>query len=101
MALRDTVFGVRCLARCYDHSREQLREMALAAAREIVALDGLCGLTTRKVAARIGYTVGTIYNLFDDLDHLIVQMNGQTLDELYRVLAALPLEGEVEPICWP
>ncbi len=87
---------MRYLARRYDHSREQLREMALTAAHEIVAQEGLRGLTTRKVAARIGYTVGTIYNLFDNLDDLIVHLNGQTLDELYNILSGLPLGRGVE-----
>lgn len=60
--------------------------MALAAAREIVSRDGLNGLSARKVAARIGYTVGTLYLVFRNLEELTLRMNALTLDELYLLL---------------
>ena len=60
--------------------------MALDAARAIVSETGLEGLTTRKVAKRIGYTVGTLYQLFNDADDLIEQMNTRTLAGLLRRL---------------
>jgi AcrR family transcriptional regulator len=60
--------------------------MALAAAREIVAQGGLKGLSARKVAARIGYTVGTLYLVFRNLEELTLRMNALTLDELYALL---------------
>ena len=41
-------------------------------ARGIVAENGLSALTARKVAQAIGYSPGTLYNVFDDLDDLIV-----------------------------
>ena len=44
--------------------------MAMAAAREIAEKEGLRGLTARRIAREIGYTVGTLYNLFDNLDDL-------------------------------
>ena len=59
------------MARRSDHSREELREMALAATEEIIDQQGLAGLTARKVAAGIGYTVGTLYLVFRNLDDLI------------------------------
>ena len=82
------------MARRSDHSREELHEMALAAAREIVEMDGLRELTARRIAARIGYSAGTLYNLFDDLDDLIVQLNGRSLDSLYAALSNLPLDDD-------
>ncbi|MEM7121659.1 MAG: TetR/AcrR family transcriptional regulator [Pseudomonadota bacterium] len=66
-----------------DHSREELYDLALAAARDIIREDGLSALTARRVAHAIGYSPGTLYNVFDDLDDLIVHMNGRTLDALY------------------
>lgn len=62
--------------------------MALAAAGEIAEAEGLRGLTARKVAGRIGYSVGTLYNIFQDLDDLIIAVNGATLDTLYEHLLA-------------
>ena len=56
--------------------------MALDAARKIVEKHGLRGLSTRNVAKLIGYSPGTLYQLFDDLDELILRLNAQTLDGL-------------------
>jgi AcrR family transcriptional regulator len=80
------------MGRRTDHTREQIHGLALAAARRIVAEEGLRGLTARRVAREIGYTIGTIYNCFENLDDLILQMNGETLDLLYGAMTenALP-----------
>ncbi|MEZ5601737.1 MAG: helix-turn-helix domain-containing protein, partial [Candidatus Competibacteraceae bacterium] len=63
------------MGRRNEHTREELRQIALEAAEELVAAQGLSGLSTRKVAARIGYTVGSLYMIFRNLDDLIAQMN--------------------------
>ena len=70
--------------------------MMLAAARDIAAAEGLNGLTARRVAREIGYSIGTIYNLFEDFDDLVLQLNGETLDAVYERCAAAPLGGEPE-----
>ncbi len=75
------------MGRRNEHTREELREIALQAAEDLVAERGLAGLSTRKVVARIGYTVGSLYMVFRNLDELIVQMNERTLDALYELLA--------------
>ncbi len=84
------------MGRRSDHSREELYEMALEAARKIAEEEGLRGLAARRIAREIGYTVGTLYNLFEDLDDLIIHMNGRTLDDLYEALANVQLDGEPE-----
>ncbi|MCU7853268.1 MAG: TetR/AcrR family transcriptional regulator [Candidatus Thiodiazotropha sp. (ex Monitilora ramsayi)] len=71
------------MSRRSDHSREEIREMALAAAETIASEQGYTGLSARKVASAIGYTVGTLYLVFDNLDDLILQVNGRTLDHLH------------------
>lgn len=72
------------MARRSDHSREEIHQMALAAAEEIVSKQGHSGLSARKIAAAIGYTVGTLYLVFDNLDDLVLQINGRTLDQLHN-----------------
>jgi AcrR family transcriptional regulator len=72
------------MARRSDHSREEIREMALSSAEEIIATQGYQMLSARKVAGAIGYTVGTLYLVFDNLDDLILQVNGRTLDRLHE-----------------
>jgi AcrR family transcriptional regulator len=76
------------MARRSDHSREQIRQMALGAAEAILAEEGYKGLSTRKVARAIGYTVGTLYLVFESLEDLVLQLNGRTLDALYEWLRA-------------
>jgi len=71
------------MARRSDHSREELREMAIKAAEHIVVEQGYEGLSARKVAAAIGYTVGTLYLVFENLDDLILHINAHTLDRLH------------------
>lgn len=70
------------MARRSVHSREELREMALQAAESILEQEGVQGLTARRIAARIGYTVGSLYLIFRNLDDLIRHVNARTLDEL-------------------
>jgi len=69
------------MGRRNEHSREELRELALRAAAEIVA-SGAVALSMREVARRIGYTVGALYIVFENLDDLIVHLNEQTVIEL-------------------
>lgn len=65
--------------------------MAIKASRGIIAKHGFAALTARKVAAEIGYTAGTLYLVFDNLDDLIVNVNAITLDEMYEQLASTQL----------
>jgi AcrR family transcriptional regulator len=44
------------------------------------------------VAKRIGYSIGTIYNVFGSYDHLMLAINGRTLD-LWQAALAARLEG--------
>ena len=70
------------MARRSDHSRQELRELVLSAAREVVEKEGISGLSTRALAKRIGYAPGTLYNVFHNLDDLIFALNSRTVAEL-------------------
>lgn len=72
------------MARRSDHSREELKELALAAAEKIVIEQGHEGLSARKVATAIGYSAGSLYLVFENLDDLILQINAHTLDRLHK-----------------
>ena len=84
------------MARRSDHSREELYAMVMDTARIIVEQDGLRQLTARNIAAAIGYSPGTLYNLFENLDELIIHLNASTLDALYESIASAPQTGEPE-----
>lgn len=87
------------MARRSDHNREELYALAIGAARQIVETDGIKALTARNVADIIGYSPGTLYNLFDNLDDLIVHLNGSTLDDLYDTVSTLEPTGDPETDC--
>ncbi len=58
--------------------------MALTAAERIVDEEGYAGLSARKVARPMGYTVGTLYLVFRNLDDLVVHVNARTLEALHQ-----------------
>lgn len=72
------------MARRSDHTRAELTQLALESARAIVIKDGISDLSVRKVTARMGYTSGTLYQLFDGMDDLVERLNAATLAELYE-----------------
>jgi AcrR family transcriptional regulator len=74
------------MGRRNEHSREELKALALRAAGDIVAESGAAALSMREVARRIGYTVGALYIVFTNLDDLIVHLNEQTIMDLRAAL---------------
>lgn len=74
------------MARRSDHSREELKELAIQAGLEIIKIEGFNKFSARKVAARIGYTVGTLYNVFGTYDDLILHINARTLDNWFEAM---------------
>ena len=74
------------MGRRSDHSREELQEMAIDAAAKIVETEGFQSLTARKVASKIGYTVGTLYHVFRNFDDLVIHLNARTIDEMAELI---------------
>lgn len=69
------------MARRSDHSRHELRQMIIDEGHRQIAQVGFANFSARQLAKRIGYTVGTIYNVFGSLDNLMLAINGRTLDK--------------------
>jgi AcrR family transcriptional regulator len=86
------------MARRSDHSRNELTRLALDAARKIVQKQGLRGLSTRQIGTRIGYSPGTLYQLFADLDELVMRMNAETLDRLIADCREVDFSGSPEAV---
>jgi len=61
---------------------------AISAAQDIIEAKGLEAVKARSVAAQVGISVGSIYNLFGDLEHLIRLTNARTYDSLYEIVSA-------------
>ena len=66
------------MGRRSDHSREQLEELILAEGHQLMAELGYARFSAREVAKRIGYSIGTIYNVFGSLDELLLAINSRT-----------------------
>ena len=71
------------------HSPEELRQLILDASQTIVERNGITGLSAREIARMIGYSPGTLYNIFENLDDVLltlqVQLMGRTVEHLKRV----------------
>ncbi len=77
-----------------EQRRQQIFEDALATAKTIAEKEGLTGLTVRRIAKDTGCSVGTIYNVFDNLDTLILHLNAMTFDALYEELIKVEVKDE-------
>ena len=66
------------MGRRSDHTRAELRALLIAEGHALMAKHGLAKFSGREVAKRAGYSVGTIYNVFGTLDHLIAAINSHT-----------------------
>jgi AcrR family transcriptional regulator len=66
------------MGRRSDHSRDELRELIVGAGHGLLAETGFARFSAREVAKRIGYTVGTLYNVFGSLDAMLVAINTRT-----------------------
>ena len=71
------------MGRRSDHTRPQIRAMAIDAARAIVQTEGYGALSARNVARRIGYAAGTLYVVFENLDELALILKQEALDQLH------------------
>jgi AcrR family transcriptional regulator len=84
------------MARRSDHTRDEIREMALTAAERLLAKHGPAAVTTRAVAAKIGYTVGSLYLVFRNREDLLIQVNARTVADLHH-RAQAAIEKETDP----
>ncbi len=80
------------MGRRSSHTPDQLRELILEAAYAIIEMHGLAGLSAREIARRIGYSPGTIYNMFDNLDDVVLRVEARVLEALDTRLASVLLE---------
>ena len=65
-------------------SRDYIQENLVNTGRTIIKEKGAEFLTARKLSEASGYSVGTIYNQFGNMDNFILVQNYLTLDALYQ-----------------
>lgn len=81
------------MGRRSTHTPEQLRQLILDAAQSIIETNGLAGLSAREIARRISYSPGTIYNMFQNLDDVVLHIEARVLDALDERLNASLADG--------
>jgi len=66
------------MARRSDHTRAELEALIIAEGHRQLAEKGFARFSAREVAKAIGYSIGTIYNVMESHDLLILAINGHT-----------------------
>ena len=74
------------MARRSEHSQQQIKQMVLHAAEEIIQEQGFSALKVRKIATDIGYTVGSIYMVFANMNDLNMHIKARTWKKLLLYL---------------
>ena len=67
------------MGRRSDHTRAELETLFVDEGRRQLAETGLARFSARDVAKRVGYSIGTLYNVFGSYDGLMLAINGRTL----------------------
>lgn len=75
------------MARRSDHTREELTQLAIQIGHEMMALKGYREFSIRQVAKNMGYTVGTLYNLFGSYNQFVLRINAVTLDKMFEAVS--------------
>lgn len=86
------------MARRSNHAPETLREMILDAAEQLIRSGGLAGLSAREIARIIGYSPGTLYNVYANLDDIVLHVEARVLDSMLVALQGVPRHGAPEDV---
>jgi len=68
---------------------QDLRRDLLEAASAAIEAEGLAGVRARDLARAVGCSVGAIYNVFNELDELILLVSAATLAAIDQHMAAI------------
>tara|TARA_B110000503_G_scaffold28781_1_gene46076 strand:- start:292 stop:888 length:597 start_codon:yes stop_codon:yes gene_type:complete len=78
--------------------REILRKSLIDIATQRISRDGLRALRARDLAGDAGCAVGAIYNVFGDLNDLVLTVNADTFQALGRDVAASLSKADQTPV---
>lgn len=76
------------------HSPDELRQLILDASQSIIERNGIAGLSAREIARLIGYSPGTIYNTFENLDDVLIHVQIGMLRRVVETLARVPQNAD-------
>lgn len=70
------------------HTYEQLHNMIIEAAFDILKNQGIANVSTRKISKQIGYTVGTLYIIFKNQEEIYLHINSKTIDLICNFISS-------------
>lgn len=86
------------MARKTDEKRADLRARLIDIAEDVIAREGASNLKARPLAAEAGCAVGAIYNVFGDMNELIMAVNGRTFARLGRDVGEKGQDPDLAPV---
>ena len=69
-----------------SEKRDALRTKIIDLAQKRIAAHGLSSLRARDLAAEAGCALGGLYNMFEDIDALVLEVNARTLADIDHVM---------------
>jgi len=78
--------------------RAALRETLIESAEARIARDGLSSLRARDLANDAGCALGAIYNVFGDLNELVLAVNARTFHRLGATVSAELADAPQDPV---
>ncbi|MCE1237161.1 MAG: WHG domain-containing protein [Hyphomicrobiales bacterium] len=82
------------MPRRLPHDHDEMRARAIAAARAAISEGGLAALSARQIAGELGCSVGSLYNLFVDLDDLVLHVAASVVADMRAALFDEPLPAD-------
>jgi AcrR family transcriptional regulator len=74
--------------------KAELKQRLIEIAENRIATGGIAALKARDLAAAAGCSVGAIYNVFDDLNALVMAVNARTFHALGLAVSAAVAKAE-------
>lgn len=74
-------------------TKDNIEQKLINAGRQLIVEKGVEFLTARKLSEASGYSVGTIYNQFGNMDNFVLIENYLTLEALYKRLVQKEVSG--------
>lgn len=76
------------MGRRSDHTSDELKDLIINASIKLITEIGPSAFGTRAIAKEIGYSFGTIYHIYGNLEALRYHVKGRILDNWYDDLSA-------------
>ena len=73
-----------------EREREEMRELILNAANDIIAAEGFVGLSIRKIANNIEYSPAIIYHYFKDKDDIVNYLMKNGYKKIIDAISSTP-----------